>query len=342
MNYRHEIKINARFRGSSEKNGVHRYASSVSEALQKIEGLSVEEKIPPNFLSKGILGHIWEQIILPLTLKRTDILLSPCNFGPFFKRKQIIIIHDTLVLDHKAHFKFPYRVWSNFFIRTIVLGRKRIVTVSANSLKDLERNFLETKKQFQNIGMGINFATPKNNKGELKSTSIHEKYFLFVGGHIKRKNLKFLIDLWQKLNLHSDIRLLVTYGDKNNSIHQTNIIGHKNIEFKYLPDDEELSNLYRNCQALLWPSLGEGFGMPLLEVMSFGRPFIANDVGAASELAVGGSKVLPLIENLWVKEIKHLQSKVNSPIERILQESYKYTWDKVAKNIENICNDSFM
>jgi glycosyltransferase involved in cell wall biosynthesis len=101
------------------------------------------------------------------------------------------------------------------------------------------------------------------------------------------------------------------------------VIAHK-------PSDETLRYYYRKCKALLWPSIVEGFGLPLLEVMAQGRPFLSLNTGVAQEICVKDSRVLPPNRAIWQEEILKLcKSRYNIDEEQI-SKATTYSWNSVA------------
>jgi glycosyltransferase involved in cell wall biosynthesis len=67
--------------------------------------------------------------------------------------------------------------------------------------------------------------------------------------------------------------------------------------------DNELVWLYRNCLAFLFPSLAEGWGMPVTEAVGFGKPVIVSDRTSVPEATLGFGQVLPLDVDAWVNAI---------------------------------------
>jgi glycosyltransferase involved in cell wall biosynthesis len=99
------------------------------------------------------------------------------------------------------------------------------------------------------------------------------------------------------------------------------------------PDDDLLFSLYKNSIALLFPSISEGFGLPLLEVMSTGKPFISNQVGVASDLSIGDSRVLELNHEAWLSEINRLTYKPSVCDESQVFLARQYNWKLVADKL---------
>ena len=125
---------------------------------------------------------------------------------------------------------------------------------------------------------------------KIKPSFVNEKkYFFSIGIFNKRKNFEVLLPLMK----HFDNHLLVIAGDKDTSygVEIEKIIKKLNLEDRIiLPGKINDSNkqwLYANCEALLFPSLAEGFGLPVIETMYEGKPVFLSKHTSLPE--IGGS-----------------------------------------------------
>lgn len=321
------LAVNSRFRKSQKSTGVQNWAKATVTQLMCFHQVEIKEIEPSNFFSNGIRGHIWEQLILPWRARKYDALLSPCNFGPVLYSRQIVCIHDALVFSHSKYFQRSYRIVCKIFHTIILRSKIKVVTVSLSSRMELEK-IAKKGKRIEVVGMGL-YNSP-NAQHIIPSES---PTFLFVGGHIARKNLKFLLAMWPSIFADTGAILKVTTSHSSKTLRTEDIPKTLGVEFINDPSDAALSQLYDSVNALLWPSLGEGFGMPLLEVMSHGKPFLATDSGAATELLVGRSKILPLDDRLWREAIVSMASIPNQKDNEQIKITRNYTWKLVAEKI---------
>jgi len=117
---------------------------------------------------------------------------------------------------------------------------------------------------------------------------------LYVGGGDSRKNLAFLLEAYSCLSekLRSSFKLVI---DVEEELHPqlrqraTHLGIHQNVRLLDYPDEKTLLDLYRNCTALVLPSLYEGFGLPLLEAMSFSKPILASNRSSIPEVVGDGA-----------------------------------------------------
>jgi glycosyltransferase involved in cell wall biosynthesis len=121
-------------------------------------------------------------------------------------------------------------------------------------------------------------------------------YLLYVGGGDWRKNLAFLLEAYSRLSkkLRSSFELVIDVEEELQPQlrRQATQLGiRRDVRFVDYPDEKTLLNLYGNCTALVLPSLYEGFGLPLLEAMSFSKPILASNRSSLPEV-VGDAALL--------------------------------------------------
>lgn len=134
----------------------------------------------------------------------------------------------------------------------------------------------------------IFWSQPKK-KGEVVADLKDKPYFLCVGTLEERKNVVFLVECFhtaRQLGVISKETKLVLVGRKGPGYEQ---IEHQltAYDFVYRPghvSDEELVGLYHHAKALVFPSMYEGFGIPLIEAMSCRLPIIRSDIAASIEI----------------------------------------------------------
>ncbi len=123
-------------------------------------------------------------------------------------------------------------------------------------------------------------------------------YILFVGNLRSYKNPGVLFQAFSqfvKRNPSSRLKLIVAGNDDSSKAEHwiVNTGLHRRVEFHVRPSDEQLAALYERASVLVLPSNEEGFGIPVLEAMSFGVPTIVSDAPALIEVAGGASLVFP-------------------------------------------------
>jgi glycosyltransferase involved in cell wall biosynthesis len=156
------------------------------------------------------------------------------------------------------------------------------------------------------IQLGCDVPTPADEVA-LPAELEGRRYALAVGSVEQRKNLGVLTRAWEKLQDHRDFTLdLVLVGryaswdrEAGDALRESPLFGRRIIWFDECPDSM-LHTLYRRADALLYPSIVEGFGLPVLEAIAHGTRVIASNAGAIPEAACGCAMLLdPGDESGW-------------------------------------------
>jgi glycosyltransferase involved in cell wall biosynthesis len=255
---------------------------------------------------------IYKQIQLPLKILfyNADYVICPDYIAPYFtfKAKRVTVLHDSLFWDYKKNYSF---LWNKYFISLINLGinsRTQIITTSNYSKKNLIK-ILGSDKSISYVYQSFNFhktsssnyITPKN-------------YLLHIGSFEKRKDLITLVKAFRLVD-DSNLKLVLAGAKIINGNSEvlneikTFIVQNK-LEDKVIlagyVSKEEASILYKNARIYVFPSLDEGFGIPVLEALSFSIPVICSDIDVFKE--VGGEYV----EYFKVGDFISLSKKITS------------------------------
>ena len=274
-----QVAINARFRVRQSPAGVDFYASELVEAIGGVE------LVPGRMWRRPVLSDIWEQLILPLrSIGRP--LVSPCNTGPLFKRRQLLVIHDTAPMVGPEWFSRAYR-WKATFMTRLV-GRRVLVlaSVSGAAADDVGR---EAKRD--DVIVIANVPTrraPTTAPAEHRRSVLGGRYLLSIATSDPRKNLATLLAGWQRANT-SDAELLLVGGEANHVFsHGTTGPDPERVRRVGRVDDSDLARLLDGCVAVVTIPHYEGYGRVVVEAQLHGRPVIASDIAAHREVAAPG------------------------------------------------------
>lgn len=284
------------------KGGVPTYTKMLSEQLDKSDQLDMvyffsslrksyqgnlknvkQFKIPPTILQ--ILFNQLRIVPVETFIGEVDIFHSSDWTQPPTKAKKVTTYHDVIPL------KSPQ--WS---VPKIVEVHKRrlqivekevdiVIAVSKTTKQDLLEvsNIPEEKIVVIYEGVSMDFFQEYSDEEIVKfrkKYNLPEKFVLAIGGIGERRNLKRVKEAAESYNL---------------------IITGENLP--HIPD-EEMPLLYNSARVLLYPSLYEGFGLPILEAMACGTPVITSNIGAMAEIAGKNGEGAFLVDPNDVKEIK--------------------------------------
>lgn len=323
---------------SNKPTGISRYSYEMIKIYQKKFGYdkvfvllnnssAIKEKNFNFIESKYRPFNIFHFIFFHFFLHRIDFDIYHSLFysNSFFKKKNviyIITIHDLMyrVVDDffgKNIFKnFIGVKYYNFIVGKSISNSDHIISVSKTTMEDVYKFFL---KNSTHISEGINEISVSN----CEISGINKKdYFLYVGNSRPHKNLEILISSFKRAKTN---RKLVIAGTNNSlSINDENIIILGHVQ------EGELSWLYENSLAFIFPSKYEGFGLPVLEALIKGTKVITSTGGALKEFS---DKLVfhfdPCNENELIELLENIES-LNKNKEELYIELQKYDW----KNIE--------
>lgn len=299
------VVFNGQFFCHRLKTGVQRFALETLRALDTrladpAAAVDLTVLVPPDaepdasFSNIAIVrcgrrtGYDWEQIDLRFASGRR-ILVSPCNSGPLFKRNQIPVIHDTVVLDHPEWFDEHFVRQCSRVLPWLCRWSKRIVTVSEFSRGRISATTGVSTAKIDVVpnGVSASFAPPSPAAvAAMRSAlSLDRPYVLTVGSIEPRKNLVGLLAAWRRVESSFPDHELVVAGGKDSIFAATateapppraRLLGYV--------DDGLLPALYGAADVFAYPSLYEGFGLPPVEAMACGVPVITSRATAMEEI----------------------------------------------------------
>jgi glycosyltransferase involved in cell wall biosynthesis len=224
-------------------------------------------------------------------LKQDFDVFHPTYYNPYFlkyigTKPFVLTIHDMI------HEIFPeyYSLNDKTILWKKMLAEKanRIIAVSENTKKDI-MNLLEiSSNKIDVIYHGVSMAENANGlKNIVNNWQLPSKYILFVGARERYKNFYFFIkSLCPFLQKNKDI-FVICAGGGAFSVAEMNFLNSLNIGSRVMQqnvNDEDLTILYKNAITFVFPSLYEGFGMPMLESFACGCPVIASRVSSLPEI----------------------------------------------------------
>ncbi len=300
-------------------------------ALDKISEKVVIPEIYPTI--------IWDQIQLNIALreKKADIFYSPYYKFPILSSiPSIITIFDLIYLTEEPYrSSLKHNLYIKNFIKLFGHRAKTIITSTNYSAEMLHKmtNIPTDKIQVVYLALSQNKFSPQplTKIEHLKNTlRINKKYILYVGNARPHKNLKKLIEAYKQLpsSLTQDICLILCgANDIDNSILPDGVIHLTNI------NDELLPSLYSGAEFLIFPSLAEGFGYPLIEALMCDCPVVCSDIPVFREiLSSDGEK-----EDGWIHfnphSVENIRDKILFTYQnlRIIKEKQLNKWIKLKK-----------
>lgn len=353
--------------------GIERYALNISKNMIKLSKKDsfilifknsihkeFEEFIDKNNVDikvlKGGNKLVFNQIILPYHLYKykSDKYVFLAFPSPIFFRKKGIVntIHDLTAFLYPETMKKSSMLYFKYSIINAIKTSEEIITVSQSSKNDIERKFngIDVKVIYNGISdvfKNFNFDE-KINKFIKEKYSIPEEYIMSLGTLEPRKNIKLLIESFLQLKKQQIIECkLLLVGRKGWNIEEL-FNDYKEFEneilFTGFVEDEYLPYIYNNCEVFVFPSLYEGFGIPVLEAMYMNKLVLASNSSSLPEVV--GEKEL-LFENnnkehlkeLLIKIMKFDKTKKDNITGKLKKNSLKFKWEIEANKLLNILKE---
>jgi len=233
-------------------------------------------------------GVLWEQLALPMAT-RGCMLLSLCNIGPLFKRKQVVMIHDAAVFDLPDGYSKKFKLWYRFAFAMLKLNARHFLTVSQFSKERIVARLKIAPERISVVRSGVDhLGRVHSDYAILKKLNLsYDRFALIVGSLAPNKNLARVIESIERLERDHDFTFVIA-GGQNLKIFGSTVrkdrSDAKNIVWAGYVSDGELKALYENAACFVFPSLYEGFGLPPLEAMYCGCPVIASREASLPEL----------------------------------------------------------
>lgn len=305
---------------------------------------------------------LWEQWALPRAVRKCGAELLHCtsNTAPLYSPIPIILtLHDIIFLQSKKpkgmsryqQLGWYYRRWN---VPRIINRCSHIITVSETEEKNILMRFPKLKDKLSVIHNGYSDCfCPLEMSYDITHKYLSEpEYILFLGNTDPRKNTEGVLRAYQQYLNSSKRRLkLVITGLAKEYVEKLLIsMGLEscspNIVYTgYVPSDD-LPALYNGAFAFLFPSLLEGFGIPVLEAMACGTPVITSNCSSLPEVA--GKDAL-LINPFCPNDIADALIKLESDAELYhkqvnygLQHAMLFSWKNTAKGYLNVYNATYI
>lgn len=300
-------------------------------------------------LRSSLPAALWEQFVLPKAHGKAGLLLCPSYVLPLLTRSPTFLIHHGSYEGYPQAFSW-WTLNKARFIYTLSAWRATAMsTVSAYSREDIGRYYRLPKSRINVVPEGVDTSRFQPCRDKPMLASWREKVFgtdtpfiAYVGKPTERRNLSALIRAFAQLKAdrqiphklllagtalpgHSPFRQVIRELKLDNEITVLDYVDH-----------EEMPTLYNAADIFIYPSSYEGFGMPVLEAMACGTPFITLNNTAFPEFAGGIGLLLDdagvetLAAGLWTLINDH-KLKERMAIEGPLRAA-DYDWKRVTQS----------
>ncbi|MBE9203728.1 glycosyltransferase family 4 protein [Synechocystis salina LEGE 06099] len=291
----------------AQPTGLSVYASNVFPHLKSLNPTLLTSRMVANFAcqtvpdnltpAQGSRGHfnrlVWTQFQLPKLCQqlKASLLFSPIPEAPLWAGcRTVVMVHDLIPLRF-PHWKSPLTSYCKFYLPLVLGQAEHILCNSQATADDVVDYFQIPASKITPIALG--YDREHFQPGEDNLPPREKPYFLFVGRHDPHKNVARLIQAFARFiqtTNNRDVELILAgptdrrYTPKLMVLAEELGIGPLVHCLDYVSYDQ-LRQLYRQAIALVFPSLWEGFGFPVLEAMACGTVVITSSVSSLPEVA---------------------------------------------------------
>jgi glycosyltransferase involved in cell wall biosynthesis len=302
--------------------GTARHVRGLLGALAGREGLELQ---PLSFGGAGKVATVlrdalWYPLGTAVAARRADVLHCTTFRGPLRSRRPVVLtVHDLAILRHPESFPRWHRGYGRVGLGVVARAADALVAVSEFTRREIV-DLLDVSAERVTI-------VPNGLEPVFRPSGPAAKgdYVLAVGTLEPRKNLARAVDAARLAKV--ELRVVGAKGWGG-----VDVYGWAG----YVADDE-LAALYRGARCLLYPSLYEGFGIPVLEAMACGTPVVTSRGGATEEVA-GGAAVLvdPYSPEAIAAGIAEAERRREALVPLGLERARGFTWERSADTIETI------
>lgn len=298
----------------------------------------------------AVLFYLWFEWSIPFLLKRykADLFLSPdglCSLSTSVPT--CLVMHDLAFEHYPQHLKLSHRLYLQHYSPKFARKARRLVTVSEYSKEDIAKRYRIKPERIDVTYNGANPAyrplSPEERTAvKAEFTGGHE-YFVFAGALHPRKNVVALLQAFVKFKRRqrSPIKLVIVGRmawkfEELVQLRQTMPFKEDVIWAGYMNVDQ-LSRVIGAAYALVYPSLFEGFGIPILEALKCGVPAVVSNTSSMPEVA--GDAAL-LVDPTDVDDIAAKMGQIykdetlrNRLIAAAHVQAAKFDWDRSAEQL---------
>jgi glycosyltransferase involved in cell wall biosynthesis len=298
----------------------------------------------------------FEHVFLPLAAKKDELDLLHCtgNTAPYFTSVPIVqTLHDVIFMDPISTSDTLYQQFGNYYRRRLVPlitpKSETVITVSNYEKRRILDRMKIDENKIKVIYNGIDeqrfrVKNDRESNDSIKTRyNLPEKYILFIGNTAARKNALRVIEAYALYASKTEQPVPIVAPGLNKAFikeHLQRICQPNKLDSFITPGyirDEDLAGLYEASTLFLYPSLSEGFGMPLVEAMACGTPVITSNISCLPEIA--GNAAM-LVDPTNVKAICEAITKLLSNEElRVsmvdlgIQNAKRFSWNKTALDV---------
>lgn len=287
----------------------------------------------------------WEQVLQASTLRQFNLYHAMAFVAPAYcPLPMVVTVYDLTFLRYPERLSRARRLYLQAFSEKSCRMARRIIAISHSTKNDLVEllRLPADKIDVTQLGYDRDRFRPASDEDIAAFKAAHnlpERFWLSLGTLEPRKNLLTLIEAYAQLPPDDRLPLVLAGGkgwdyepifeaiDKHDLTDSISTPG-------FIPS-EDIALWYNSAEVFVYPSVFEGFGLPVLEAMACGTPVITSNVSSLPEVAEGAGMTLPPHEvDAWVAALHQARDDAawrTTASEAGLRKAASFTWEETAK-----------
>lgn len=342
--------------------GIHHYIANVLANLPAVDGMAYRvytrhrpgwerpdmEVAGTRWPTERRWGRLlWEQVAWPAAVVRdeVDLLHSMAFVTPVWQpRPTVVTVYDLSFLHYPTRYPILQRLYLTTQTRRSCRQARRVVTISESGREDVHRFFQVPREQIDVAYPGVDEAFRPRPAAEVaafrRQYDLPERFVLHVGTLQPRKNIPTLIEAMARLR-RPELPLVLVGGKGwfyEEIFAQVERLGlREQVRFAGYVADEALPLWYNAASLLVFPSVYEGFGIPVIEAMACGTPVVAADTSAVPEAAGNAALLFPAqsVDALVSQTLAVLDNREQAATmrQRGLEQAAKFSWARAGEAV---------
>ena len=284
------------------------------------------------------------------TVSGVDLLHSTAYMTPVdIDCPMILTVHDLSFITHPQYHTQENIDFCNLNVNRAVKNGAHFIAVSTHTKKDLI-NLLNVDPERITVipntynSNSFHEYSEKEISKTKKKYKLPEKYFLFVASLEPRKNLVTILDAYKKHNISIPLVIAGAKGWLNSPINdKINSLKNKVISLGYV-DEKHIGPIYAGAKAIVFPSLYEGFGLPILEAMACGTPAVTANNSSLPEVTGEAGIILDDPKNVdsmaeALTTMLENEEKYREYVSKAKDQAKKFSIDRVTKQLVDLYNE---
>ena len=286
---------------------------------------------------------LWEQLAQPWQLGEFDLYHALAFVAPVLLTKpSVVTVYDLSFIHYPQVLSAARRLYLRLFTGLTCRRASRVLAISESTARDVETTLGIPRAKIDVAAPGYNTnlyrPLPESDVAAFRhKKGLPERFWLFVGTLEPRKNLVTLLEAYAALPQAERLPLILGGGKgwDYDAIFETVERHRLTVQFPGYIELEELPFWYNCAETFLFPSVFEGFGLPVLEAMACGTPVIIAETSSLPEVAGdAGLAVAPHDVMGWTAALRRANGDDEwrqAARERGLVEATRYSWETTAK-----------